>query len=192
MSETSLAPSLLVAMPQLIDPNFHRTVVLIVHNDDSGSFGVVLNRATDLNTSDLLESLSIDWRGDGDAPIDWGGPVQPQTGWILFDPTDGRAEGDEVPLGEDVQMAGNDICFTGTLDILRDLAAEPPDRLRVLLGYAGWGPGQLETELTEGAWLVAPVSADVVFEVDGDAMWELVIRRMGIEPAMLAPTRGVH
>ena len=76
--------------------------------------------------------------------------------------------------------------------MLRQVAAHPPERVRLLLGYAGWGPGQLEDELAEGAWLSAPVSSEIVFEVEPETMWARVLRDLGIEPATLVPSRGVH
>jgi putative transcriptional regulator len=182
----SLAPGLLVAMPQLLDPNFRRTVVLLVHHDENGTFGVVLNRATQITAPNLCATLEIDWRGGADDRVDWGGPVQPQTGWVLF-------QHDEIfgAPGE-VRALGQGIQFAGSVDVLRQVAGDPPERLRVLLGYAGWGPGQLEAEMSEGAWLVAPVTREVLFDVDPAAMWEHVVRSLGIEPATLVATRGVH
>jgi putative transcriptional regulator len=183
----SLAPSLLVAMPQLLDPNFRRAVVLLVHHDDEGTFGVVLNRTSEITALRLCESIDIVWNGDPESEIHWGGPVQPQTGWVLFD---------EAPvaggLGEEVRRVADGISFAGSLDVLRRMAGDPPDHLRVMLGYAGWGPGQLEFELAEGAWLVAPVERRVVFDVDPHEMWATVVRSLGIEPATLVSTRGVH
>ena len=76
--------------------------------------------------------------------------------------------------------------------MLRKVAQNPPDDLRMLLGYAGWGPGQLESELAEGAWLVVPVSAEVIFDVEASMMWEHVLRSLGIEPSTLIASRGVH
>jgi putative transcriptional regulator len=186
VDEHSLAPGLLVAMPHLLDPNFRRTVVLLVHHDENGTFGVVLNRGTDITAPHLCSTLEIDWRGSEDEAIDWGGPVQPQTGWVIFD------EGLEVGDSTDVKHLGQGVCFAGSLEVLKRVADQPPSRLRLLLGYAGWGPGQLENELSEGAWLVAPLKSDVIFEVDPDAMWEHVVRSLGIEPATLVATRGVH
>jgi putative transcriptional regulator len=182
----SLAPSLLVAMPQLLDPNFRRTVVLLVHHDASGTFGVVLNRTTGISAERLCESIALEWNGDPQAEIHWGGPVQPQTGWVLF-------EG-EAPSGlaDEARPVSDGIRFAGSLEVLRQVASDPPEDVRVLLGYAGWGPGQLESELAEGAWLLAPVERDVVFEVPADEMWAQVVRRLGIEPATLVATRGVH
>ncbi len=82
--------------------------------------------------------------------------------------------------------------FAGSFDVLRKVAQNPPEDLRMLLGYAGWGPGQLENELAEGAWLVVPVSAEVIFDVEASVMWEHVLRSLGIEPSTLIAARGVH
>jgi putative transcriptional regulator len=181
----SLAPSLLVAMPQLLDPNFRRSVVLLIHHDADGTFGVVLNRTTEIRAAQLCESIEVDWNGDPDAEILWGGPVQPQTGWVLFDECQGEPD-------EDVREVVPGVGFAGSLAVLRRMASEPPSRLRILLGYAGWGPGQLESELAQGAWLVAPADASVVFETDLDLMWAQVVRSLGIEPATLVASRGIH
>jgi putative transcriptional regulator len=145
----------------------------------------VLNRPTDLTASDLCTTLRIGWRGAPEKEIGWGGPVQPQTGWMLF--------GEEATVGSaDVKQVAHGIGFAGSLDVLRRLAQDPPEDLQLLLGYAGWGPGQLESELSEGAWLLAPVSREVIFEVEPAAMWEHVVRSLGIEPSTLMATRGVH
>lgn len=182
----SLAPTLLVAMPQLRDPNFKRSVVLLVHHDEEGTFGVVLNRSTDLTALGLCSTLDVEWRGAPQKGIRWGGPVQPQTGWLLF--------GSEVSVTEedDVKEIGSGVRFAGSLDVLRRVAQDPPEDLHVMLGYAGWGPGQLENELTQGAWLIVPVSSDLVFDVDTTVMWDRVLRSLGIEPSTLISSRGVH
>lgn len=182
----SIAPSLLVAMPQLRDPNFRRGVVLLVHHDDEGTFGVVLNRSTELTAIGLCAKLDVSWCGAPEKGIRWGGPVQPQTGWLLF--------GDEVEVigDEDVKRVSDGVRFAGSLDMLRRVAVDPPRDLHVLLGYAGWGPGQLESELTEGAWLIAPVTDEVIFDVDTSVMWDHVLRSLGIEPSTLVASRGIH
>ncbi|NQZ96029.1 MAG: YqgE/AlgH family protein [Myxococcales bacterium] len=186
MADSNLTPGFLVAMPQLLDPNFERTVVLLIHHDDEGTFGVVLNRSTELNASSLCASLEIDWRGHPDESIDWGGPVQPQTGWMLFG-EDSRFAGTD-----DVKPVAEGVRFAGSLDVLRQIAKEPAQDVRLLLGYAGWGPGQLEVELTEGAWLTAPVTRNVVFDVEQQQMWDHVVRSLGVDPSTLVSTRGVH
>ena len=173
-------------MPQLRDPNFRRTVIMLVHHDEEGTFGVVLNRGTELSAVGLCASLDLDWGGQPAKPIGWGGPVQPQTGWLASD--------SELPVtgGEDVKQVGEGIRFAGSLDVLRQVVSRPPPDLHLLLGYAGWGPGQLETELAEGAWLIAPLTRDVVFEVNPSVMWNHVLHSMGIDPSTLIPSRGIH
>ena len=173
-------------MPQLLDPNFHRAVVLLVHHDSDGTFGVVINRMTEITADTLCESIDLPWRGDPEEEICWGGPVQPQTGWVVF----GEAGGWERT--DDVRTLADGVHFAGSLDVLRQVASNPPDDLRLLLGYAGWGPGQLEDELAEGAWLVAPLLNQVVFDVPFHDMWAYTVRSLGIEPATLVASRGVH
>ena len=125
---------------------------------------------------------------DPEAEIYWGGPVQPQTGWVLFEADAAAAEDDD----EDVREVVPGIGFAGSLSVLRRMASEPPNRLRILLGYAGWGPGQLETELAQGAWLVAPADPAVLFGTELDSMWGRVVRSLGIEPATLVASPGTY
>ena len=186
MPDSTLVPSFLIAMPQLVDPNFRRAVVLVIHHDESGTFGVVLNRSTDITAPTLCSTLEIAWRGDPRWVIDWGGPVGPQTGWVLFDATE------SPELDDDVKEIRPGLGFAGSLDVLRRIASDPPGRIRLLLGYAGWGPGQLENELSEGAWITAPVTDEVVFDIESSEMWEHVVRGLGIDPASLVATRGIH
>ena len=93
---------------------------------------------------------------------------------------------------ERVREVAPGLHFAGSLEVLRRVAERPPEATRLLLGYAGWGPGQLESELAEGAWLLAPAEGHVVFDVPYDEMWAYVVRRLGVEPATLVASRGVH
>jgi putative transcriptional regulator len=183
--EGSLAPSLLLAMPDLADPNFRRAVVLLVHHDQDGTVGLVLNRPTDVRAADLCETLGVRWSGTHDAGVHWGGPVQPNTGWVL------AGDGALGEVGGVTDVAAG-IHFAGTLEALRMVAEEPPSRLRIFLGYAGWGPGQLEGELAQGAWVVAPLSPGAVFDVPPDELWDHAWRLLGIDPATVVSTPGVH
>lgn len=187
MSE--LTSQLLVAMPQLDDPNFKRSVVLLVHHSEGGSFGIVLNRALDLTMSELMQNSGIQWPA-GVGSVGWGGPVQPERGWVVFCDEDRPAE--TVTPEDDVATLQEGVCVTGSLDMLRSVATHPPSAVRLFLGYAGWGAEQLEGELAEGAWLVAPLRREVVFETAEDDMWEIVVRGLGIDPAALVPARGIH
>ena len=186
-SGSRLESSLLVAMPQLQDPNFRRAVVLLVQHDGEGTFGLVLNRPAELSTSDLCGSLDVRWRGDPNASIHWGGPVQPNTGWVLFDREDALP-----PHLEEIKTIASGVCFAGSLDVFRAVAESPPSAVQLYLGYAGWGAGQLEAELAAGAWLVAPGSADVIFDVAPGGMWTHVVRSLGVDPTTLVSTHGVH
>lgn len=184
MSGSDLAPALLVAMPQLVDPNFRRAVVLLLHHDEEGTFGLVVNRLTDVPVDSLCSSLEIGWHGPPEEIVHWGGPVQPDHGWVLL----GADDLDH----EDVQPVTDGIAFTSSPDALRLIAEDPPERLRVFLGYAGWGPGQLANELAHGSWIVAPVTSRFVFDVGEADLWEAVLQSLGINPATLVPTQGVN
>ncbi len=174
-------------MPQLADPNFRRAVVLVVHHDAESTFGLVLNRGVDLSVRELCESLDFQWNGRPAEEVAWGGPVESNTGWLLFQDTL-ETEIDD----EEVSRLGDQLCFAGSMEVLRQLALRPPSDLRIFLGYAGWGGGQLETELAQGAWVVAPLSPEIVFDVPAEEMWEHVLREMNIDPATLIATAGVH
>ena len=163
-------------MPQLADPNFRRAVILVVHHDEDSTFGLVLNREVELSIRELCESLEFDWNGETSAEVAWGGPVESHTGWVLFqDDLETDVEADHI------SRLDGELCFAGSMDVLQQLAERPPQDLRIFLGYTGWGEGQLESELAQGAWVVAPLSPDVVFDVPVDEMWNHVLREMKID-----------
>ena len=184
---SDLTSSLLVAMPQLDDPNFRRAVVLLVHHGTDGSFGIVLNRALDLTITELMENSGIRWP-TGVGSVGWGGPVQPERGWVVFG-SDASVTGASE---ETVATLEHGVCVTGSRDMLRAVATSPPADVRLFLGYAGWDAEQLEHELVEGAWLLAPMRRDVVFETAADDMWESVVRGLGVDPIALVPAKGIH
>lgn len=184
---SELSSSLLLAMPQLDDPNFHRSVILLVHHESDGSFGLVLNRPADVDLAQVLEQVGLEPQAQASGSVGWGGPVHPEMGWIVF-----AGEVPQEVREREVTALDESICVTGSLDVLSSLAAQPTVELRLLLGYAGWGPGQLESELTEGAWLLAPLSREIVFGTAAASMWERAIRSLGVDPTTLVPTRGVH
>ena len=185
MSE--LSSSLLVAMPQLDDPNFRRAVVLLVHHSAGGSFGIVLNRSLDLTITELMQNSGIRWP-EGVGSVGWGGPVQLERGWVVFfDDRPPTATNED----EDIATLQHGVCVTGSLELLRTVASRPPVQVRLFLGYAGWGAEQLESELAEGAWLLAPLRREVVFDTPEDEMWESVVRGLGVEPMALIPASGI-
>jgi putative transcriptional regulator len=184
MIEPGIAPGLLLAMPQLLDPNFQRAVVLMVEHGEGGSFGLVVNRPTPVAVARVLETLQLEWRGDPGATVWSGGPVSPRSGWVIHEPamTD-AAPGLELVPG---------LILSTSPEQLRALAAAPPPKLRFLMGYAGWGGGQLEGELAEGSWVHAAVNPDLIFGTHPDQLWAAVLESIGIQPASLVPGSGVH
>lgn len=186
MTDSALRASLLIAMPQLQDPNFVRTVMIIVQHDESGTFGLVLNRSVDLTVQALCEGLEMKWGGDPEQVLHWGGPVQPNTGWMLF------ADDSRAAAFEDTAELTDGVYFAGSLEVLRVVSETPPGDVKLFLGYAGWGPGQIEAEMAQGVWLTAPASRDAVFHTPPDDLWEHAVRSLGIEPATLITTPGIH
>lgn len=172
------APVLLIAMHQVVDPYFHRTVVLLLEHSAEGSFGVIINRPLELSVGGVLEELEIPWNGKPEELIHFGGPVQPETGTTLFSlpiPT-------ELPDAREVQPG---LQFANDSDTLTALAAEPPDRFRLLVGYAGWSAGQLEDEIARNDWLLAPVDLNLVFAADPAGVWTAALGSIGVRPEAL-------
>jgi putative transcriptional regulator len=181
MSDT-FTTALLLSMPQLQDPNFAKTVVLLCEYSPDGAFGLVLNRPTTVAASEMVR-LDPPIIAGNDMPLWIGGPVEPQRGWILL--------GEEPDT--DFKRIREGLYLSTSQTLLRDvLGASPAPRARVLAGYAGWGPGQLDEELAQSAWLLGDVDLDIVFDVAADAMWETAIRRLGADPSSLTTSQGVH
>jgi putative transcriptional regulator len=178
----SFRPSLLLSMPQLQDPNFAKTVVLLCEYNPDGAFGVVLNRPTDMSASSMVR-LDPPVAAGNDMPLYIGGPVEPQRGWILL--------GEEPDTEFKTIRDGLYLSTSPTL-LRHVLEARPAPRARVLAGYAGWGPGQLDEELAQSAWLMSDIELDLVFDISASAMWETAIRRLGADPSTLTMGHGVH
>lgn len=180
----SLAPALLLSMPQLIDPNFARAVVLLCEHTEEGAFGLVVNRPAEATAAEAVE-LDPPVTGANDMPLLIGGPVEPYRGWIL------SARPSPEP---ETRPLGGGLFLSASQQVLREvLSARPaPPRTAVLAGYAGWVPGQLDAELAESAWLVMPVELDLIFEIPPAAAWEMAIRRLGADPSLLQAGHGVH
>ena len=181
--DDSLAPTLLLSMPQLNDPNFRRTVVLLCDHNEHGAFGLVMNRPTGISAA---TAVRLDPPLPAETPLQlWdGGPVEPHRGWILID---------EPPAGEEALRVCEGLYLSSSPSLLRALAMTPEShRARVLTGYAGWGPGQLDTELSASAWLLSDIDVGLLFDVEPSQMWEAAIRRLGADPATLQIGHGVH
>ncbi|MGB5811973.1 MAG: YqgE/AlgH family protein [Polyangiales bacterium] len=183
----SLAPGFLVASPSMRCPFFNHTLVLLVDHGDEGSFGFVLNRVTDLDMGDVFDQVGIDGRGlpVAGAPVLLGGPVSPETGWILYD-----AQGVPQPdTGRTIAVSDRIAC-SASLELLERIArGDGPDTCSMVLGYAGWGAGQLESEVTEGSWIPVDLDYDLVFETPLEARWEGALATLGIDPARVIDSR---
>ncbi len=181
-SPSSLAPTLLVSMPQMLDPNFARSVVLLCEHGPAGAFGLIVNRPSDTLAAAAVQLVPPPVRDSG-AALWRGGPVEPQRGWILL--------GEEPAEAESVEVADG-VFLTTSLDVLRRIVETGGSRARIFTGYAGWGPGQLDDELAASAWLTADITATLVFDTPADDMWEAAIRTLGADPGLLQMGHGVH
>lgn len=176
-SDVELAPgTLLISAPMMQDPNFRRAVILLCEHDPiEGSFGLVLNRELDVQLGDVLDGYFA-----YNPALYLGGPVQRDTLHYL------HTRPDDIPGG--VALPG-DVTWGGNFEVVQQIVQggeASPDNLRFFLGYAGWSARQLEGELDEDAWILAPGTAELVFDTDPDQLWRTALRRMGGEYAVLA------
>lgn len=162
----ALTGSLLISNASLFDPNFRKTVVLVGHHDDDGAVGVVLNRSLHVRVDEAVPPLAA-FVAPGE-PLFVGGPVQPDAAVVIAEFLDPAQAG---------VIAFDHIGFLPEEADHEHLTGVA--RARVFAGYAGWGPGQLEDELAEDAWLVVPATADDVFHDEPARLWDDVVRRLG-------------
>lgn len=184
--QPTLAPSLLLAMPQMLDPNFERSVVLLCEHGADGTMGLVINRPTTTSVVSILQPEVVDDDCNSDLPVWIGGPVDTSRAWILSAADPGTSE--RIRLNDDLFLAAS-------ADALKLCLKAPPSeqsRFRFLLGYAGWAPGQLEGELAASAWLNAPLDLDLIFNTPAEEMWSEAIKRLGVDPLLLHMGPGVH
>lgn len=187
-NDSYLAGKLLLAMPSMGDPRFHKSVIYLCAHDAQGAMGLVINHVlADVEFKDLLEQLKlvsdikID-RGALGTPVMQGGPVEGARGFLLH--TSDFAKPDTVKVDGDISV-------TGTIDALKDVAqgTGPKDHL-FILGYAGWSAGQLDQELQQNAWLTVDADPALVFHDDPSVKWEMAMRKLGIDPLMLSAAAG--
>ena len=181
---TDLTGKLLIAMPGMGDPRFERSVVFMCAHSDEGGMGLIVNKPTqDVTLSQLLEQLSIQPRSDiRGVPVHYGGPVEQGRGFVLHSP-------DYVSAVTTLQV--NDrFSMTATLDVLEEIAAGMgPARRLLLLGYAGWGPGQLEGEIVQNGWLTCEATPELVFHTPDIDKWEAALASIGV-PALALSGEG--
>lgn len=183
-----LTGHLLIAMPAMQDPNFSRTVTYICEHSEQGALGIVINRPLDMELGAIFDQLDLEDVDPALAsqPVLQGGPVHQERGFVLHEP--------ELPAGQefDATLAVSDsIRVTTSQDILAAMArGQGPRRTVVALGYAGWGAGQLESELKENAWLSVPASARIIFETPFEQRWRESARLLGVDVALLSSQAG--
>ncbi|MDH3743739.1 MAG: YqgE/AlgH family protein [Acidobacteriota bacterium] len=175
-------PTLLMATPQVLDPFFQRSVVLLLGHTSEGSFGFNLNRPTTVSVAEILEGMEIPWGGDLEIAAYFGGPVQPQMGTILFEKASKTQLDDVEETSTEVRPG---IWMTQHIDDLTLLAGTPPPGFRLYLGYAGWGGGQLIDEILRNDWILGPVIDELIFSADSEPVWELAMRAAGVDPTTL-------
>ena len=182
---TSLTGQLLVAMPQMQDPRFARSVVyMCAHSEDAGAMGLVINKKIDALTLDeLYKHLNIEPAGSNrPRPVHFGGPVDPGRGFVLHS-ADYREQA-TLDLTDNFAM-------TATLDILRAIGkGEGPQQCLLALGYAGWAPGQLDAEIQANGWLMVAADAELVFDAELDKKWQRALEKIGVSPSMLSSDAG--
>lgn len=180
-----LTGSLLIAMPGMGDPRFEHAVVFLCAHSDEGAMGLIVNkRVPEIDFDDLLDQLEIDkGAASRDRAVHFGGPVEGARGFVLHS---GDASDYPATLKVDDSFA-----MTATRDILVDIArGTGPRKTLTALGYAGWGPGQLENELRQNAWLIVAADTAIVFDPDDNAKWVRALKALGIDPLLLSAGGG--
>jgi putative transcriptional regulator len=180
----STAPLLLLSMPQMTDPNFAKAVILLCDYSDQGAFGLVVNRQMEEPAWTMV-------RTEPEVDVDpelrlWiGGPVDPQRTWVLMTDAQGPDE-------EQREVSPGVLLSVSKELTLQVLQSPPSSRMRLLIGYAAWGPGQLEQEIASSSWLTMEVDPALIFNMPPDQMWDAAIRRLGTDPSAFQASTGVH
>jgi putative transcriptional regulator len=184
MPSINLTNHFLIAMPNMADPNFSKTLTYVCEHNDQGALGVVVNRPIDMTVRGLFErlSLSLKDRQFADAPIYFGGPVQTDRGFVLH-----------LPAGnwQSTLRVRDALGLTTSKDILEAVGrGEGPSKLLVTLGYAGWSAGQLEHELSQNAWLTVEARDAIIFDLPAEERLAAAMELLGIDYARLADGAG--
>ncbi|WP_170438512.1 YqgE/AlgH family protein [Ruegeria arenilitoris] len=180
-----LTGKLLIAMPGMGDTRFDHSVVYLCSHGDDGAMGLIVNKPSDLRIKTLLEQLNIACRIPvvGERLVHFGGPVELSRGFVLH-------SADYDANLHSLHVAG-DFSMTATLDVLEDIASGTgPLNSMLMLGYSGWGPGQLEDEIAANGWLTTDATSKLVFDVADDEKWEAALATLGVDPLTLSASAG--
>ena len=181
---TSLTNHFLIAMPGLQDPNFSRTVIYVCEHSDQGAMGIIINRPTEVTLGELLDQLDISTRLNTvrDTLVYQGGPVQTDRGFVLH--TAGPAFDSTLNINDKISV-------TTSRDVLEAIAhGEGPAQTLIALGYAGWGGGQLEQELSANSWLSGPTDGGIMFRLDAESRWLAAAKLLGVDLNLLSGEAG--
>ncbi|AMX01346.1 YqgE/AlgH family protein [Microbulbifer thermotolerans] len=183
LTSGSLRGQFLLAMPGMQDPRFKQTITFMVEHTDEGAMGIVINAPSKVTWKEVFEQLSLDDNSQrGDETVLLGGPLSPEQGFVLH--------GAGVTFDSTLEVS-DDISLTASKDILESLAAgRGPDDILLALGYAGWGPGQLEGELAQNAWLTLPAEPEILFATPWQKRWQTAAARHGIDMSGLGSQAG--
>lgn len=184
-SDPQIEGKLLIAMPGMGDPRFEKAVIFVCAHSEDGALGLIINKPTpELQFSSLLEQLGIDVGSPKrDIRVHFGGPVEHGRGFVLH-------SGDYMSDSSTLQVS-DAFGMTATLDILEDIArGSGPDSALLALGYSGWGPGQLESEILANGWLTCDAKQDLVFGNDDGTKWTAALKSMGVDALLLSSEAG--
>ena len=181
-----LAGRLLLAMPAMGDPRFHKAVIYMCAHDENGAMGLVINHTLPgIDLSQLLQQLHIPPGAQNktlESPVMSGGPVETARGFVLH--SNDFQQSDTIRID-------NHFSVTGTIDALKAIASgDGPENMLFILGYAGWSPGQLDTEIQQNAWLVADPDPELIFGAAPDEKWTRAVKKLGVDPGMLSGDAG--
>ena len=180
-----LSGKLLIAMPEMRDPRFTSAVIFVCSHSDSGAMGLTINKPSrDYKFLDLLKQLKIETDSlTPDVSVSIGGPVESGRGFVLHSP--------EYCLGDETLKIGSDFGMTASFEVLEELAkSEGPKRGILMLGYSGWGPGQIEDEISLNGWLVSDADPELIFSSDIKNKWLEALKLIGVDPIRLSSSAG--
>lgn len=180
-----LTGRLLLAMPAMGDPRFHKAVIYMCAHDENGAMGLVVNHILPgIDLSQLMQQLNInaDEKKTPDAPVMSGGPVETARGFVLH--TNDFSQNDTIKIDDDFSV-------TGTIDALKAIAnGDGPEKMLFILGYAGWSAGQLDSEIQQNAWLVVDPDHELIFKSTPEEKWTKAMQKLGFDPGMLSGDAG--
>jgi putative transcriptional regulator len=184
MQSVNLTHHFLIAMPNMADPHFARSLTYICEHNDQGALGVMVNRPTEMTLKTLFEQIEIPLRDDvrAELPVYFGGPVQVDRGFVLHRPTG---------AWQSTLSINDGVGLTTSRDVLQAVGeGKGPEQILVSLGYAGWAPGQLEQELSQNAWLTVAADVNVIFSLPSDRRFAAAMDLLGVDPARLSDDVG--